>query len=60
MTYGCWRGYKGTWEIKNERLYLIDLDGNGIIAPNKKDKIDMQYLFPSKKKYLLGGLQGKL
>ena len=21
-----WRGYVGTWEILNERLYLIDLD----------------------------------
>ena len=21
----CWRGYRGTWEITNERLYLICL-----------------------------------
>jgi hypothetical protein len=20
----CWRGYVGTWEIKNDKLYLID------------------------------------
>lgn len=24
----CWRGYIGTWEIKNGRLYLIGLSGN--------------------------------
>jgi hypothetical protein len=21
----CWRGYNGTWSIKNEKLYLVDL-----------------------------------
>jgi hypothetical protein len=21
----CWRGYVGTWEIRNERLYLIGI-----------------------------------
>lgn len=21
----CWRGYRGTWEIKNDKLYLVDL-----------------------------------
>jgi hypothetical protein len=21
----CWRGYRGTWEIKNNKLYLVDL-----------------------------------
>jgi hypothetical protein len=23
----CWRGYIGTWEIKNEKLYLINILG---------------------------------
>ncbi len=23
----CWRGYQGTWEIKNGRFYLVDLQG---------------------------------
>ena len=23
----CWRGYRGTWEIKNERFYLVRLNG---------------------------------
>jgi hypothetical protein len=23
----CWRGYIGTWEIQNEKLYLIDIAG---------------------------------
>lgn len=24
----CWRGYYGTWEIKDDKLYLIHLEGN--------------------------------
>lgn len=24
----CWRGYVGTWEIKNGALFLVDLSGN--------------------------------
>lgn len=23
----CWRGYQGTWEIKDEQFYLVDLRG---------------------------------
>ncbi|MBI6115998.1 hypothetical protein [Salegentibacter maritimus] len=46
----CWRGYFGTWELENDKLYLIDfegdledLDGN-IATRNLKD------LFPGQKK----------
>ena len=27
-TSACWRGYIGRWEIKDSRLYLIDIDGS--------------------------------
>src|SRR5438552_11429156 len=27
MSTACWRGYQGTWEIKDGRLYLLDLRG---------------------------------
>jgi len=24
----CWRGYVGTWEIENDKLFLIDFKGH--------------------------------
>lgn len=38
------RGYIGTWEIKNNQLYLISL--LGFVDNNKK--VDLSYLFPNK------------
>ena len=38
------RGYIGTWEIKNNQLYLILL--LGFVENNKK--VDLSYLFPNK------------
>ena len=41
---GLVRGYIGTWEIKNNQLYLISL--LGFVDNNKK--VDLSYLFPNK------------
>ena len=41
---GLVRGYIGTWEIKNNQLYLILL--LGFVENNKK--VDLSYLFPNK------------
>ena len=41
---GLVRGYIGTWEIKNNQLYLISLIG--FVDNNKK--VDLSYLFPNK------------
>ena len=41
---GLVRGYIGTWEIKNNQLYLISL--LGFVENNKK--VDLSYLFPKK------------
>lgn len=27
MSTACWRGYRGTWEIRDEKLYLLHLRG---------------------------------
>jgi hypothetical protein len=27
MSTGCWRGYIGTWELEEGRLYLVDITG---------------------------------
>ena len=32
----CWRGYRGTWEITNERLYLIDLERDTSIIEDRQ------------------------
>ncbi len=32
----CWRGYEGTWEIIDDRLYLIDLQGEALVTDMDK------------------------
>jgi hypothetical protein len=27
MSTACWRGYQGTWEIKDDHFFLINIDG---------------------------------
>lgn len=31
----CWRGYIGTWEIKNNRLYLVNIRGKYKLVDEK-------------------------
>ena len=38
----CWRGYCGTWEIKDDKLYLIKL--RGFIYERRE--VDINYVFP--------------
>lgn len=46
-TTACWRGYIGTWEVKDDKLYLIDLIGylNQYIQDKQKE-VGLDYLFP--------------
>ena len=37
----CWRGYIGTWELKNNELHLI-----GFYGTIKGKEINLNYLFP--------------
>jgi hypothetical protein len=39
----CWRGYCGTWEIKDSRLYLIDIHG---FDDDNDSPITLESLFP--------------
>ncbi len=46
----CWRGYIGTWEIREDTLYLVDIkawmrDREGKITP-----VEFEALFPGKTK----------
>ena len=38
----CWRGYIGSWEIDDNKLYLVGLEGN----PDK-ESTDLNYVFPN-------------
>jgi hypothetical protein len=41
-TYSCARGYVGTWQIINNKLFLVDLE----FKPARKYKIGLDLLFP--------------
>ena len=42
MDTSCWRGYVGEWEIRDDRLYLIGLDGR---LENGKEA-NLESIFP--------------
>lgn len=50
------RGYIGTWEIKNNQLYLISL--LGFVDNNKK--VDLSYLFPNKTEVFANWFSGNI
>jgi hypothetical protein len=57
---GCWRGYVGTWEIKDEKLYLIAIDGYARFKPKTYSNVDMNYLFPNQKRIFAEWFTGEL
>lgn len=52
----CWRGYFGSWEIIDDKLYLIELNANikGNIA------IELSYLFPDENKVFANWFSGEI
>lgn len=40
----CWRGYYGTWLVKNNKLYLIDLKA---YLPPDYTQVGLDYFFPN-------------
>jgi hypothetical protein len=59
----CWRGYVGTWEIENDKLFLIDLKGQ----TKDIEVVTLDLIFPNQKKvfaeWFSGGIkipQGKM
>jgi hypothetical protein len=41
-TTDCWRGYYGTWKIRNNKLYLISLSA----YTEDHKKVGLEFLFP--------------
>ena len=57
----CWRGYYGTWEIKNKMLYLIDLE---CYTANKEErkywKVGMDFIFPNQTEVFAHWFSGEI
>lgn len=46
----CWRGYYGTWEIKDDKLYLIAFEGyTSNLSERKYWEVGMDFIFPNQK-----------
>ena len=56
----CWKGYIGTWEIKDEKLYLISLFGNGNHPQRWYSIIDIEFLFPKQREVFAEWFTGEL
>lgn len=41
----CWRGYVGTWEIEDAKLYLIEFEGNVGAEQTSDEMVGMIFLF---------------
>ena len=52
---GCWRGYIGKWEIKNDKLFLVGLEANTLFGSTNLD-----YLFPNKTEVFADWFNGEL
>jgi len=53
---GCWRGYVGTWEIENDRLFLIDFKGH----TTDYVEVSMDFLFLNPKKVFAEWFTGEI
>jgi len=52
----CWRGYKGKWEIENEKLFLNELEA--YIEGYKV--VGINYLFPEKQRVFADWFSGEV
>lgn len=60
-TTGCWRGYIGTWTLKNNRLYLIDLEGTKYDSESKSYReVGIEYLFLNQEAVFAKWFSGQL
>ena len=59
----CWRGYKGSWLIENDKLYLVGFHG-WVLESSGENRgsycVDMSYLFPGQEKVFAEWFSGEL
>lgn len=56
----CWRGYFGNWKITNNKLYLTGLTGWIQTSEEESKPIDINDLFPNKKKVFAQWFSGEI
>ncbi len=61
----CWRGYFGSWEVKNKKLYLTKLSASINSTPDDNTlvtykKVDLSYLFPGQKEVFANWFTGNI
>lgn len=57
----CWRGYYGTWEIKNKKLYLIDLECYTANTEKREYwKVGMDFIFPKQTEVFADWFSGEI
>ena len=59
----CWRGYKGSWIIENDKLYLVGFHGWVLESSGENcgsSCVDMNYLFPGQEKVFAEWFSGEL
>ena len=52
----CRRGYIGEWEIIEDKLFLIGLEG----CPEENEQFTMDFLFPNQQKVFAGWFTGEI
>jgi hypothetical protein len=52
----CWRGYVGTWEILEEKLFLVGLKG----FPEENKELSLENIFPNQKKVFAEWFSGEI
>jgi len=57
---GCWRGYQGSWEIKDNKLFLIDFEATIEDVDGKWEDVGLDYLFPNQKEVFAKWFTGKI
>jgi len=56
----CWRGYTGTWKIKDDKLFLIGLDGYIRTIDKRNQKFDISYFFPEQNEVFAEWFTGEI
>lgn len=60
-TTACWRGYIGTWHLKNEKLYLINLKGTKYNSESCiLEDVGLNFLFHEQEKVFANWFTGML
>ena len=59
-TTGCLRGYIGTWEIRNKKLFIIDLWFSEDRERDREKKLGLSYCFTDKSKVFAEWFSGDI